>query len=86
MSSRTRRFERNARGRDFVVGDVHGHFDTLERLLEAVDFDASADRLFSVGDLVNRGPASERSTGSSTASQASHKATRPGTTPRPTPQ
>ena len=59
MSTRTRTFEANARGHDFVVGDVHGHIDTLERLLEAVAFDAGADRLFSVGDLVNRGPRSE---------------------------
>ena len=47
-------------GRDLVVGDVHGHFPTLERALEALDFDASRDRLFSVGDLIDRGPESER--------------------------
>ena len=58
--SRTKHFEANAVGRDFVVGDVHGHFETLEKLLESVRFDASCDRLFSVGDLVNRGPSSER--------------------------
>ena len=27
------RFPHNPRGRDFVVGDVHGHFELLERLL-----------------------------------------------------
>ena len=58
--ARTQRFETNARGRDFIVGDVHGHFPTLEELLAEVGYDASADRLFSVGDLVNRGPESER--------------------------
>ena len=26
-------------GRDFVVGDVHGHFDTLEHALDALAFD-----------------------------------------------
>lgn len=50
------RFARNMRGRDFVVGDVHGHFELLERLLERVDFNTSADRLFAAGDLVDRGP------------------------------
>ena len=28
------RFARNRRGRDFVVGDVHGHFELLQRLLD----------------------------------------------------
>ena len=46
----------NLTGREFVVGDVHGCFRTLERVLEAVRFDPAADRLFSVGDLINRGP------------------------------
>ena len=47
-------------GRDLVVGDIHGHFATLERALDALDFDAARDRLFSVGDLIDRGPESER--------------------------
>lgn len=50
------RFPRNPRGRDFVVGDVHGHFELLERLLDRVGFDTAADRLFAAGDLVDRGP------------------------------
>ena len=49
-------FGANLRGRDFVVGDVHGCFRTLERALEGLDFDPERDRLFGVGDLVNRGP------------------------------
>lgn len=44
-------------GRDFVVGDVHGEFPTLERLLERVAF-TPADRLFALGDLIDRGPRS----------------------------
>ena len=47
-------------GRDLVVGDVHGYFPTLERALKALDFDGSRDRLFSVGDLIDRGPESAR--------------------------
>jgi serine/threonine protein phosphatase 1 len=50
----------NSQGRDYVVGDIHGHFELLDQLLKTVDFDADKDRLISVGDLVDRGPDSER--------------------------
>lgn len=50
-----RRFERNELGRDFVVGDIHGSFARLSAMLASVDFDTSRDRLFSVGDMVDRG-------------------------------
>jgi len=53
-------FPVNDVGRDFVVGDIHGHFDVLERELWAIGFNASCDRLFSVGDLIDRGPFSCR--------------------------
>lgn len=46
----------NTVGRDFVVGDIHGCFDRLELLLSAVSFNKLTDRLFAVGDLVDRGP------------------------------
>ena len=49
----------NTRGRDLVIGDLHGHFDTLENALEQLGFDPIRDRLFSVGDLIDRGPRSE---------------------------
>lgn len=52
------RFERNTAGRDFGVGDIHGHFTRLRAALDAAGFDPSRDRLFSVGDLVDRGPES----------------------------
>ena len=42
-----------------MVGDVHGCFRTLERALDELEFAQSRDRLFGVGDLVNRGPHSE---------------------------
>lgn len=51
---------RNPRGRDFVVGDIHGHFYALELLLEQLDFDPDSDRVFSVGDMIDRGPESWR--------------------------
>jgi len=50
---------RNTRGRDLAVGDVHGHFSRLSEALQRVDFDPARDRLFSVGDLVDRGPQCE---------------------------
>jgi len=52
------RFPLNTEGRDFVVGDIHGMFSHLSTLLEELEFDAGRDRLFSVGDLVDRGPES----------------------------
>ena len=49
-------FPINDYGRDFVVGDIHGCFRTLERAVAHVKFAPTRDRLFGVGDLVNRGP------------------------------
>jgi len=51
----------NTNGRDFVVGDIHGCLDELMSLLAEVRFDPKNDRLFSVGDLVDRGPRSHAS-------------------------
>ena len=48
--------EANLDGRDFVVGDLHGCLSQLEEELLKVNFDKTKDRLFSVGDLVDRGP------------------------------
>ncbi|MGV8919074.1 MAG: symmetrical bis(5'-nucleosyl)-tetraphosphatase [Pseudomonas sp.] len=42
----------------YAVGDLQGCLEPLQCLLEHVDFDPSKDRLWLVGDLVNRGPAS----------------------------
>ena len=55
------RFAQNTVGRDFAVGDIHGCFTELQRGLDAIGFDPSTDRLFSVGDLVDRGPESHTS-------------------------
>jgi serine/threonine protein phosphatase 1 len=51
-------FERNASGRDFIVGDVHGSFAKLRAALDAIGFDSEHDRLFCTGDLGDRGPES----------------------------
>lgn len=55
-----KRFPINAIGRDFAVGDIHGHFTLLQKALDEVGFNPAADRLFSVGDLVDRGPECEQ--------------------------
>ena len=53
------RVARNLAGRDYAVGDIHGCFDALQQALDEIGFDHAVDRLFSVGDLVDRGPQSE---------------------------
>lgn len=55
------KFSKNSVGRDFAVGDLHGCFDALRQALANVSFDEATDRLFSVGDLVDRGAQSEES-------------------------
>jgi len=41
---------------DYIVGDVQGCCDALDRLLAQIGFSPSRDRLVVLGDLINRGP------------------------------
>ncbi|ARU56675.1 diadenosine tetraphosphatase-like protein [Oleiphilus messinensis] len=54
------KFDENESGRDFFVGDIHGHYSELMRLLEQRHFNFDQDRLFSVGDIIDRGPENEQ--------------------------
>ena len=42
----------------YVVGDVHGCFEELTKLLDLINFDSKKDRLYFTGDLVNGAPKS----------------------------
>ncbi|RLE27884.1 MAG: symmetrical bis(5'-nucleosyl)-tetraphosphatase [Acidobacteria bacterium] len=40
----------------WIIGDVHGCFVTLKRLLDRIEFDPEKDWIIQVGDLANKGP------------------------------
>jgi serine/threonine protein phosphatase 1 len=40
----------------FFVGDIHGEIDLLDKVLEEVGYRNGVDYVFSVGDLIDRGP------------------------------
>jgi serine/threonine protein phosphatase 1 len=56
LHSRLVSFEKNAHGTDYIVGDIHGHYERLMSQLSELNFDFACDRLFCVGDLIDRGP------------------------------
>lgn len=53
------KFKKNNQGKDYVVGDIHGRFDLVYESLKEINFDIKKDRLFCVGDLIDRGPYSK---------------------------
>lgn len=40
----------------YAIGDIQGCYAELQQLLEVIRFDPAQDRIWLVGDLVNRGP------------------------------
>ena len=42
----------------YALGDIQGCYNELRQLLEQIQFDPAQDKLWLVGDLVNRGPGS----------------------------
>jgi len=50
-------YQQNSHGRDFFVGDIHAKYALLMQALDNLKFDFSVDRLFSVGDVIDRGEA-----------------------------
>ena len=59
MKKLVQRFTKNEKGRDLIIGDIHGCFTKMGAALRAIGFNPEkGDRLFSVGDLVDRGPES----------------------------
>jgi serine/threonine protein phosphatase 1 len=48
--------EHNFTGTDYIIGDIHGCLDAVNKLLKEVKFNISKDRLICTGDLTHRGP------------------------------
>lgn len=49
-------YDKNLLGTDYFVGDLHGCYNQLMSQLTILKFDESKDRLFCVGDMIDRGP------------------------------
>ncbi len=56
MKNPLKTLDPNLKGRDFVVGDIHGCFSIFENLIKNINFNPEVDRMISVGDLIDRGP------------------------------
>ncbi len=48
-------FSINQNGKDYVIGDIHGRYDLVYEALSKAKFNEHTDRLFCVGDLIDRG-------------------------------
>ncbi|HEB0912226.1 TPA: metallophosphoesterase [Enterobacter cloacae] len=45
----------NTKGKDFIVGDIHGEFQLFMKALKKLKFEKKTDRLICTGDLIDRG-------------------------------
>lgn len=55
MNNVIQRFTKNRLGKDYVCADIHGNRTALEEALQRVNFNSKVDRLFVMGDLIDRG-------------------------------
>ena len=46
--------------RTLIIGDIHGCYKELKQLLKALNYSPAQDRLISLGDLIHKGPSSEK--------------------------
>lgn len=53
--SKLKKFSANTKGIDYICADIHGHFSLLDDILLNTGFDSSRDRVFCLGDLIDRG-------------------------------
>jgi len=44
--------------RHFIVGDIHGRYQALQDLLASAEYDPETDIIYTVGDMIDRGPKS----------------------------
>jgi serine/threonine protein phosphatase 1 len=54
-------YTKNIIGTDYIVGDISGCYDSLTNSLNLLNFNPLTDRLFSVGDIIDKGPQSLQS-------------------------
>lgn len=50
-----RTYTKNLSGKDYICSDIHGHFSILQKALDDIGFNERNDRLFCLGDLIDRG-------------------------------
>lgn len=60
---RVLRFGINTEGRDYILTDPHGAYDTVVKGLKATPYNRNTDRLFGGGDYIDRGKDSARAAG-----------------------
>ena len=60
MTSLISKVALNVKGKDYICSDIHGHFSLLFKELARINFNEKTDRLFSLGDLIDRGDESSQ--------------------------
>lgn len=58
MLDHTLELELDLNERHLIIGDLHGRYDELMRLLDKANYDPAKDIIYSVGDIIDRGPCS----------------------------